>query len=108
MARYIAKNVVAAKIAKKCEVQLSYAIGYPEPVSVLVDCFGTEKISLDKITKLIRKTFKLKPAEIVSYLKLKRPIYQATAAYGHFGRKGKGFTWEKTDKVAVLKKQAGL
>ena len=108
MARYIAKNIVAAKIAQKCEVQLSYAIGYPEPVSVLVDCFGTEKISLDKITKLIRKIFKLKPAEIVSHLKLKRPIYQATAAYGHFGRKGKGFTWEKTDKVAILKQQAGI
>ena len=108
MARYIAKNIVAAKIAQKCEVQLSYAIGYPEPVSVLVDCFGTEKISLDKITKLIRKIFKLKPAEIVSHLKLKRPIYQVTAAYGHFGRKGKGFTWEKTDKAAVLKQQAGI
>jgi len=108
MARYIAKNIVAAGLADKCELQLAYAIGYPDPVSVNVDCFGTEKISKDKISELVRKNFPLKPAGILEHLKLKRPIYKKTAAYGHFGRDDPDFTWEKTDKADTLKKQAGL
>lgn len=108
MARHIAKNIVAAGLAEKCELQLAYAIGYPEPVSVNLDCFGTEKIPKEKISGLIRKHFPLKPAEIVEYLKLKRPIYCKTAAYGHFGRDDPDFTWEKTDKAEVLKKEAGI
>ncbi len=108
MARYIAKNIVAAGLAEKCEVQLAYAIGYPDPVSVNVDCFGTEKISKEKISELVRKNFALKPAGILEHLKLKRPIYKKTAAYGHFGRDDPDFTWEKTDKADALKKEAGL
>ncbi len=107
-ARYIAKNIVAAGLASKCEVQLAYAIGFPEPVSVNVDCFGTEKISKDKIAELVRKHFPLKPADILKQLNLKRPIYKKTAAYGHFGRNDPDFTWEKTDKTDLLKKEAGL
>jgi S-adenosylmethionine synthetase len=104
MARYIAKNIVAAKIAKRCEVQLAYAIGYPEPVSVFVDSFGTGRVSDRKIEKAIRRVFGLKPAEIVRDLKLLRPIYEATSAYGHFGRNENldVFTWERTDKKAAL------
>jgi len=108
MARYIAKNIVAAGLADKCELQLAYAIGYPEPVSVNVDCFGTEKIPKDKISELVRKHFPLKPAEIIKHLDLKKPIYCKTAAYGHFGRDDPDFTWEKTDKAEVLKKDAGI
>ncbi len=108
MARYIAKNIVAAGIAKKCELQLAYAIGYPEPVSVYVNTFGTGKISDDDICKLVRKHFPLKPAGIIEHLKLRRPIYRKTAAYGHFGRNDPDFTWEKTDKAAKLRKEAGL
>ncbi len=108
MARYIAKNIVAAKLAEKCEVQLSYAIGVAEPTSVLVDTFGTGKISEAKIEKLVRRHFKLTPKGIRDSLKLRRPIYRVTAAHGHFGRSGKNFTWEKTDKAAALRKGAGL
>ncbi|MFH1895406.1 MAG: methionine adenosyltransferase domain-containing protein, partial [archaeon] len=108
MARYIAKNIVAAGLADKCELQLAYAIGYPEPISVNVDCFGTGKVSNARISELIRKHFPLKPAGIIEYLKLKRPIYGKTAAYGHFGRNDPDFTWEKTDKAVALKKDAGI
>ena len=108
MARYIAKNVVAAGLADRCEVQLAYAIGVAEPVSVLVDTFGTHKIAEDKIEKLVRDNFKLTPKAIIETLKLRRPIYRKTAAYGHFGRKDPDFTWEATDKAAALKEQAGL
>lgn len=107
MARYIAKNLVAAKFAAKCEVQLAYAIGVPEPVSILIDTKGTETISIDLLDKLVRKHFPLTPRGIIDHLKLRRPIYKATAAYGHFGRSGPGFTWEKTDKAQILKKEAG-
>ena len=107
MARYIAKNIIAAKLAEKCEVQLAYAIGVPEPVSILVDTKGTEKISPEIIDKLVRKHFALTPRGIIDHLKLRRPIYKRTAAYGHFGRNEPGFTWEKTDKAALLKRDAG-
>ncbi len=106
-ARYIAKNVVAAGLADKCEVQLAYCIGVAEPVSILVDCFGTNKIPEEDIVKLVRKTFPLKPADIINHLKLRRPIYRKTAAYGHFGRDDPDFTWEKLDKVEALKKGLG-
>ncbi len=104
-ARYIAKNLVAAGLAKELEVQLAYAIGVAEPVSLWVNTFGTAKISNDKIINLIKKYFPLKPADIIRHLKLKRPIYKKTAAYGHFGRNDPDFTWEKLDKVSVLKKE---
>lgn len=102
MARYIAKNIVAAKIAAACEVQVAYAIGIPEPVSVMVDTFGTSSIPDDRIAKAVRKVFVLRPGEIIQYLNLKRPIYQKTAAYGHFGRHESSFTWEKVDKTEAL------
>ncbi len=104
-ARYIAKNVVAAGLARRCEVQLAYAIGYPEPVSLLVETFGTGTVPEDRLARAVRKVFRLKPAEIIADLKLLRPIYKHTAAYGHFGRKRDLdiFTWEKTDKTAALK-----
>ncbi len=107
-ARYIAKNIVAAGLADRCEVQLAYAIGVAEPVSILVDTFGTGKIDESKLSALVRKHFPVKPGEILEELDLRKPIYQKTAAYGHFGRKGDEFTWEKTDKVDVLRKDAGL
>ena len=103
MARYIAKNIVAADLADECEVQLAYAIGVAEPVSIMVDSFNTGKISDMEIVKLVRKVFKLKPAEIIEHLNLKRPIYRQTAAYGHFGRELEDFTWEKKDMVDKLK-----
>ena len=108
MARYIAKNLVAAGLAQKAEVQLAYAIGVAEPVSVMADTFGTNVISEEKITSLIRETFSLTPQGIIDTLDLRRPIYKATAAYGHFGRSGAGFTWEKTDRAGALRKAAGL
>ena len=108
MARYIAKNIVAAKLAEKCEVQLAYAIGVPEPVSVLVDAKGTEKVAIEVIDNLVRKHFPMTPRGIIDYLKLRRPIYKQTAAYGHFGRSGPGFTWEKTDKASILKQAVDL
>ncbi|HEY6301676.1 MAG TPA: methionine adenosyltransferase [Terriglobales bacterium] len=108
MARYIAKNIVAAGLADRCEVQLAYAIGVADPVSVLVDTFGTEKIDGNLIPDLVRSNFKLKPREIIETLNLRRPIYRKTAAYGHFGRSDKDFTWEATDKAAKLASDAGL
>jgi S-adenosylmethionine synthetase len=107
-ARYVAKNIVAAKLAKRCEVQLAYAIGYPDPVSVNVNTFGTGKISDSKIEALVLKHFDLKPAGIIKKLDLLKPGYKATAKHGHFGHSGAKFTWEKTDKAAALKKDAGL
>ncbi len=107
MARYIAKNVVAAGLATKAEVQLAYAIGVAEPVSVMVDSFGTAAIPEEKITEVVRDTFKLTPKAIIETLDLRRPVYKATAAYGHFGRTGLGFTWEKTDRADALRKAAG-
>lgn len=107
-ARYVAKNIVAAGIARKCEVQLAYAIGVAKPVSISVDTFGTGKIPEDEIVRLINKHFDLRPAGIIQSLNLRRPIYKKTAAYGHFGRNDKDFTWERTDKAEILKKDAGL
>jgi len=106
MGRYIAKNVVAAGLATRCEVQVSYAIGVAEPVSVMVDTFGTAVIDEEKIAKAVRNTFGLKPAQIIEHLDLLKPIYQRTAAYGHFGRNE--FSWEKTDKKDALREAAGL
>jgi len=108
MARYIAKNVVAAGLARKVEVQLAYAIGIAEPVSVMADTFGTAAISDEKITALIREYFSLTPKGIIEALDLRRPIYKDTAAYGHFGRSGPSFTWERTDRADALRKAAGL
>ncbi len=108
MARYIAKNIVAAGLADKCEVQLSYSIGVAKPVSVYVTTFGTGKISEEKIAEIVEKHFPLTPKKIIEHLKLKRPIFRKTAAYGHFGRNDPDFTWEKTDKADLLKKEAEL
>jgi S-adenosylmethionine synthetase len=108
MVRYIAKNIVAAGIASECEVQLAYAIGVPDPVSVHVDDFGTGKVPHDKLVDMIRKNFDMTPKGIIQTLDLRRPIYRKTAAYGHFGRTEPEFTWERTDKAATLKKEAGL
>ena len=108
MARHIAKNIVAAGLASRAEVQLAYAIGVAEPVSVLVETFGTGKLSESKITDLIRKNFSLTPKGIIETLNLRRPIYQKTAAYGHFGRSEPEFSWEATDKAAKLAEQAGV
>jgi S-adenosylmethionine synthetase len=107
MARYIAKNVVAAGLATKAEVQLAYAIGVAEPVSVMVDSFGTATIAEERITEIVRENFKLTPKGIIEALDLRKPVYKATAAYGHFGRTGPGFTWEKTDRADALRKAAG-
>ncbi|HZU33004.1 MAG TPA: methionine adenosyltransferase [Candidatus Angelobacter sp.] len=105
MCRYIAKNIVASGLADRCEVQLAYAIGVAEPVSVLVDTFGTGKIAEEKLEQLVRENFQLTPKGIIESLKLRRPIYKKTAAYGHFGRKDPDFTWEATDKAAKLREQ---
>ena len=107
MARYVAKNVVAAGLARRCEVQLAYAIGIAEPVSVMVETFGTATVAEEKIERAIRQVFGLKPREIIEHLDLLRPIYQKTAAYGHFGRSDKDFTWERTDKKDALKDALG-
>lgn len=107
-ARYVAKNVVAAGLADRCEVQLAYAIGVAEPVSISVDCFGTAHISEMQITQLVRKHFHLTPKGIIDSLNLRRPIYKETARHGHFGRTVSSYTWEKTDKAEILKKEAGL
>lgn len=107
MARYIAKNIVAAGLADRCEIQLAYTIGVADPISVHANTFGTGKIEEEKIVELIRKHFPLKPSEIINHLNLRRPIYRKTASYGHFGRNDPDFTWEKTDKVEVLKQEAG-
>ena len=108
MARYIAKNVVAAGLAERAEIQLAYAIGVADPVSVSVDTFGTGKIDQNKISQLIRENFQLTPRGIIESLDLRRPIYTKTASYGHFGRNEPEFTWEKTDKADTLRKQAGI
>jgi S-adenosylmethionine synthetase len=108
LARYIAKNVVAAGLASECELQLAYAIGVADPVSVMVDTFGTEKIPVEKIEDLIKANFRMKPAELIKDLQLLRPIYRRTAAYGHFGRNEESFKWESTDKAAILRKAAGV
>ena len=101
--RYVAKNIVAAGLADRCEIQVSYAIGVAEPTSISVNTFGTSKIDEEKISDLIREHFDLRPMQLINMLDLKRPIYQSTAAYGHFGREEEAFTWEKTDKVEALK-----
>ena len=103
-ARYAIKNVVAAGLADRCEIQIAYAIGVAHPVSVMVDTFGTGKIADDEIKEIIERTFDFRPGKIIEYLKLRRPIFKRTAAYGHFGREEQEFTWEKTDKAEVLKK----
>jgi S-adenosylmethionine synthetase len=107
MARYVAKNIVASGLADRCEVQLAYAIGVAEPVSVMVDTFGTGKIEAERLVELVRANFSLTPKGMIESLKLRRPIYRATAAFGHFGRTEDTFTWEKTDKAAALK-EAGM
>jgi len=107
-ARYVAKNLVKAGVADRLEIQLAYAIGVANPVSIRVDTFGTNKIPEDKIIDLVRKNFDLRPAAIIKNLDLRRPIFKKTAAYGHFGRNDEDFTWEKTDKAAAIKEQAGL
>ncbi|MBI4044111.1 MAG: methionine adenosyltransferase [Candidatus Diapherotrites archaeon] len=108
MCRYIAKNVVASGIAEKCELQVSYAIGVADPISIMVNCFGTNKIPEARIIELIKEHFPLKPAKIIQHLNLKRPIFRKTASYGHFGRNDPDFTWEKTDKAGELCKAAGI
>jgi len=106
--RYVAKNIVAAGLADKCEIQVSYAIGVAEPTSISINTFGTNKINEDKIAQLVREHFDLRPRGIIEMLDLRRPIYRATAAYGHFGREEVQFTWEKTDKAAALRAAAGI
>jgi len=108
MGRYVAKNLVAAGLCDRCEVQVAYAIGVAQPVSVMVHTFGTGKVSEDRLAELVRETFDMRPAAITEQLDLLRPIYKKTAAYGHFGRELPEFTWEKTDKAAILKAKAGL
>ena len=108
MCRYIAKNIVAAGLADRCEVQVAYAIGVAEPVSLMVNTFGTNKIDEKRIEELVRENFDMRPAGIVAELDLKRPIYKKTAAYGHFGRNEPEFKWEDTDKAQKLKEQSGI
>ena len=108
LARYVAKNLVAAGIADRCELQLSYAIGVAEPTSINIETFGTGKIDDDKIVDLVRNHFELRPKGLIKMLDLLRPIYRQTSAYGHFGREEPNFTWEQTDKAAVLQNDAGL
>jgi S-adenosylmethionine synthetase len=107
-ARYVAKNLVAAGLAERCEVQVAYAIGVERPVSLAVDCLGTERIPLSQIDALVREHFDLRPAAILRALDLLRPIYVPTSAYGHFGRTEATFTWERTDKAAALRSASGL
>jgi S-adenosylmethionine synthetase len=106
MARYIAKNIVAAGLASRAEVQLAYAIGVAEPVSVMVDTFGTGTVPEEVITRIVRENFSLTPKGIIETLDLRKPVYRPTAAYGHFGRTGAGFTWERTDRADALRKAA--
>jgi S-adenosylmethionine synthetase len=106
MARYVAKNIVASGLAKKCEVQLSYAIGVPMPTSVNIDCFNTNIIPEEKIIELVKENFDMRPLKIIEHLNLRRPIYRKTASYGHFGRDNEDFTWEYTDKAEILKEKA--
>ena len=109
-ARYVAKNVVASGIADRCQIQVAYAIGVAHPLSVLVDTFGTEAegMTQERIEELVREHFDLRPAAILRDLDLRRPIYEKTAAYGHFGRDDRDFTWERTDKAEALRQAAGL
>jgi S-adenosylmethionine synthetase len=106
--RYIAKNIVASKLADVCEIQLAYAIGVAEPVSINLNCFDTHKIDLGDMEQMVRTYFPLTPNKIINHLDLRRPIYKQTASYGHFGRSEPDFTWEKTDRAALLKKEAGI
>ncbi|MCH7645876.1 MAG: methionine adenosyltransferase, partial [Nitrospinae bacterium] len=108
MVRYVAKNIVASGIADKCEVQLSYAIGISDPISILIDTYNTEKIDPERIVEIVRDNFSFKPKAMIEYLDLRRPIYKKTAAYGHFGREEPEFTWERTDMADTLRKDAGL
>jgi len=108
MARYVAKNIVAAGLAEKCEGQVAYCIGVAEPVSLMIDTFGTGKIPPDRIAEIVRDTFSFKPAEMIRHLRLLRPIFKKTACYGHFGRNDPDFTWEYTDKVDDLREKAGI
>ena len=108
MGRYVAKNLVAAGLCDRCEVQVAYAIGVAQPVSVMVHTFGTGKVSEDRLAELVRETFDMRPAAITEQLDLLRPIYKKTAAYGHFGRELPEFTWERTDKVGIIREKAGL
>jgi S-adenosylmethionine synthetase len=108
MARYVAKNIVAAGLAEKCEVQVAYCIGVAEPVSLMVDTFGTGKVPPGRISEIVRQTFSFKPAAMIDHLKLLRPIFRKTACYGHFGRNDPDFTWEITDKADELHDKAGI
>ena len=108
MGRHIAKNIVASGVAKKCEIQIAYAIGVPEPVSVMVDLMGTGKVPKQRVEEIVKEVFDLRPAAIIEYLDLLRPIYKQTAAYGHFGREETGFTWEKTNMAARIRELAGV
>ena len=108
MARYVAKNIVAAGLAEKCEVSLSYAIGVADPTSVNVECFGTNKIPEERISDIVKRNFRLTPKGIIESLDLRRPIYRQTAAYGHFGRNEYGFNWERIDKADILRREGGL
>jgi len=108
MARYVAKNIVAAELATHCEVQMAYAIGVARPVSVMINSFGTSKIPPDNIAKIVNELFDFRPARIIKYLNLLRPIFAKTSAYGHFGREEEGFTWEKTDMVDAIRDRAGI
>ena len=107
-ARYVAKNIVAAGLADRCEIELAYAIGVAQPVSIFVETFGTAKVDEAKIRELVKSNFDLRPAGIIKTLDLRRPIYKQTAAYGHFGRTDVDLPWERTDKAAALRQQAGL
>ncbi|MBQ4207470.1 MAG: methionine adenosyltransferase domain-containing protein, partial [Clostridia bacterium] len=107
-ARYVAKNIVAAGLASRCEVQLAYAIGVARPVSIMVDCFGTAKIDEDRLEAIVEEVFDLRPAAIIEALGLRAPIYRPLAAYGHVGREDLGVRWEQTDKADVLRQKAGL
>ena len=108
MARYVAKNIVAAGLAERCEVQVAYCIGVAEPVSLMIDTFGTGKIPADRIAEIVRESFSFKPADMIKHLRLLRPIYKKTACYGHFGRNDPDFTWEYTDKADDLREKAGI
>jgi S-adenosylmethionine synthetase len=108
MARYVAKNIVEAGIAEKCEIQVAYAIGVADPVSIMIDTFGTGRIESERIAQIVRDSFSFKPADMIRRLKLLRPIFKKTAAYGHFGRKDPDFTWEMTDMAELLAEKAGI
>jgi len=108
MARHIAKNIVAAGLAKKCEIQIAYAIGIAQPVSIMIDLMGTGVIPKNRVKEIVLEVFDLRPAAIIEYLDLLRPIYRKTAAYGHFGRNEPEFSWEKTNMVDIIKDKAGL